>query len=866
MARVFVGRREESTEMQNFLERVARSGTRILLVEGPAGVGKSALVSKFRTYFRESWSGRPGVTALVRCHGQVGADNAYEPMVDAVEQLNPQARRWRRAKAGAHVAAASASELVAGVVPGTGPALRAGVGALGHSRLADGARSVQGLTSAVLAAVGREHVGMLVVDDAHLIDASSCQVVERLVSAPERGPLAIVLAVRPEEVDGALREMLGRLTVRGQVDRLVLSGLGVADIAEYVRLSIGAVPAAKDCDRLRRVTGGLPFFLGQCMSLLQEEGHGIEAPVPCSVELVIRLRLGRLNEQVVTLLVHAAVQGERFSTDVLERMANVPHDEVLTQLYSTAAHPGLIHLCPPDERARVTGYDVYEFDHSLLHSVLYAWQSPQQRRERHALAARVLLELSSATDTTNVEFQLELVRHHHLGGDFGPAARRALAVARTLLITGGSLGEAERLCRQALADARSLPSDQETDRLEVEIIELLLLCTEPRWHVVPGAHPSTELEGLVDEAVQAAARNGDLLLQVRVAAVRGRVVHRVHGVDAGLEAQRQAVELASAAGPVVRFLTLAMYGRELTKRDMYAGIEVLRQAERLAEQTPEIHDSTDVAMRQAYFRTKVQIGVNLFDAGQLGAANTVLDAMADRLRRTEDVGILPIGLNFLAQVQLAIGSWAAARATLHDAVRLADDGPDAWHANNLALLGKLRVDQGEVEAGLAQIEAAWVEMKQVWQTNLATLVANLYAQAVLDSSPGKVDRPALVDRLLTDNISECRLSGMTRSEVLAHCLHARLRLAMGGVDDAYEASQRAVRLLEKHDPLPALRTEEIYYWHSEVLRQLGRGTEADEFRRRAGEIVRTKAQSLDGVLRERFLTEVPLNVLVTHSA
>ncbi|HTI20887.1 MAG TPA: AAA family ATPase [Kutzneria sp.] len=860
MGRAFVGRREETAEMRDFLERVARGGTRVLVVEGPGGVGKSALVHEFLTYFHGGWSGRPGPTALVRCHSQVGADNAYVPMVDAVEQLNPTARRWRGARFGAKVALASGAELVAGVVPGAGPALRAGVGMVGQARTAreaDGARSVRGLATAVLTAAGRERVAMLVIDDAHLIDASSCQVVESVAAAPAQGLLAIVLAVRPEEVDDPLRDTLGRLTVQGQVERLVVGGIGVADIADYVRSAFGVVPATEDCERLRRVTGGLPLFLGQCLSLLQENGQGVEAPVPDDIDRVIRLRLERLDERAVELLVQAAVQGERFSTDVLERMTNVPRDEVLTQLYRVARFPGLIRL----DKSRNAGGDVYEFDHALLHKVLYAWQSPQQRRDRHATAARVLAELASAADDTNVEYQLEMVRHHHLGGDFGPAARQALTVARALLITGGSLGEAERLCRQALGDVRSLPADRETDRLKVEIIELLLLCTEHRWHVLPGAH--TELERLVDEAAQAAAHNGDLLLQVRVAAVRGRVVHRVHGVDAGLEAQQQAVELASAAGPVVRFLTLAMYGRELTKRDMHAGIEVLRQAEALAEQTPEIHDSTDVALRQAYFRTKVQIGVNLFDAGQLGAANTRLEAMAGRLRRTEDVGILPIGLNFLAQVQLAIGSWADARSTLLHAVRPADDGPHAWHSNNLALLGKLRVEQGEVDAGLAQIAAAWAEMKQVWQTDLAALVANIYAQALLDSWRGEADRPVLVDRLLTDNIAECRRSGMTRSEVLAHCLHAQLRLATGDVDGAYEASRRAVRLLAEHDPLPALRAEEIYHWHGEVLRRLGREAEADEFRRRAKDIVLTKAESLDGVLRQRFLTQVPLNVLVT---
>jgi tetratricopeptide (TPR) repeat protein len=880
MTTVFVGRQEESTKMMDFLERVARTGPRVLLVEGPAGVGKSSLMREFLHFFRGSWSGRRGPAGLVRCHSQVGMDNAYEPIVEAVEQLSPRSRRWRTARLGARIAVESGSELVAGVMPVAGPALRVGVGVLRRSRFAkerDAVRSVQGLAGAALDAVGRGRVAVLAVDDAHLIDASSCLVLERLATAPSEHLLAIVLGVRPDEIgaDGALRETLDRLTIQGKVERLALSGFSTAAIAEYVRAVSGVAPEAADCVQLRRVTGGLPFFMGQYLSLLREDGwapmgnqwvHFPVQRVPPPVELVIRQRIQRLDQHAVELLVLGAVQGERFLSVIVERLSSVPHEEVLEQLYRVQKVSGLIRPCPHDDWTRRTGSDVYEFDHALLHRVLYEWQSPQLRRDRHAATAAVLEDLIRTTAGATLEHQLEIVHHYHHGDQFDQAARQALAVANSLVAEGGSLSEAERLCRQALEDSRRMPAGREADRLKAEIIELLLLSTEHKWNTLVDFQRITPLEALIDEASEAAERGGDLRLRVRIAVLRGRVIHKTRGVDAGLDAQRQAVALTVDGDSAMRFLTLSTYGRELTKRDLHAGLDVLREAEHLAEETPEIHDSSDLNMRHAYFRAKMQIGVSLFDAAQLGEAKTRLEAIATRLRSTDDAGTLPTALNYLAQVQLAIGLWSEARATLRDAAQLSHDEPHAWHANNLALLGKLMVDQGEVEAGLDRMRAAWAEIQQAWQANLATLVANLYAEALLDSRDGHAERAAQALDLITANIAECRRAGMIRSEVSSYSLLARLRLAADAVDDAYAASQQAVQLLEDHAPLPALRAEEVLCHHGQVLLRLDRQAEAEGYFRRAKELVLVKAQSLDGALRERFLAEVPLNALVMAAA
>nr|MCL7021140.1 hypothetical protein [Vibrio vulnificus] len=79
----------------------------------------------------------------------------------------------------------------------------------------------------------------------------------------------------------------------------------------------------------------------------------------------------------------------------------------------------------------------------------------------------------------------------------------------------------------------------------------------------------------------------------------------------------------------------------------------------------------------------------------------------------------------------------------------------------------------------------------------------------------------------------------------------------------------ALALLERHGDLPALRTEEVLYWSARAVLADG----ADGARERAGallararEQVARKADSLEGdrVLREGFLTRVPLNRWITE--
>jgi hypothetical protein len=163
------------------------------------------------------------------------------------------------------------------------------------------------------------------------------------------------------------------------------------------------------------------------------------------------------------------------------------------------------------------------------------------------------------------------------------------------------------------------------------------------------------------------------------------------------------------------------------------GIEVLSAAAHVAETDPDILGSTDPVVIRARDMVGLQIGVNLMDAGRLGAAvDRLRDAVA-RVRQRGTLGLLPIGLNYLAQAELATAGLDEAEQTLQQAADLPTGREaGAWDAVNLAYLGWLKVVRRGDQSGYALLEQARTRSAQLWQANLAPLVANLYVTALLE--------------------------------------------------------------------------------------------------------------------------------------
>ncbi|MCZ7420698.1 AAA family ATPase [Verrucosispora sp. WMMA2121] len=852
-----------------------------LVIDGSAGIGKSALLAKLAE------SGGAPTFLSVRCHAQVGHLAAYGPLVDLawlIEQSTPRHRRLlRRSGEGMKT---RWPELLT-MVPGVGEALKMVAeslsGPVPGAPLVDHRTAARSMAEATLALLRAKHPAVVMIDDVHRIDGSSCAALSYLARAVQSEPVLFVLALRHDETpdNPAAQQLIDDLQLQG-ARQVRLGGLPPAAVEQLGRLLAGST-SAQVTRRLVDQTGGHPLLLHYCLGrgrplaalpaaddVAGEVGLRAEDDADAlltRVRLVIQARLRRLSSEDLRLLSIAAVQGRSFHSSVVAHIAGQDHDVVAHRLHRLATETGMLYPVGADDWDDVLNADRYSFEHDLLQETLYRDQTERQRRERHRKVGRILYQHSRNFADLNQELALDLIRHHRLGGDWLSAAKVAHDTACRLAGTGASTREVIAIAEQGLHDVRHAAPVPDADRLRAQLIELLLTASELSWRTRPEADGTVRLEALSAEALEAARTANDEALQVRVRYLHGKVLLYTRGVPAAIGPLQEAWETALDSGDSKNILLAGCeYGRQLPKVNVEAGLDVLRRTEEAADALAD--DGDDPVLQRARHMTALQLGVSLLDAGRLGPALTRLRAAVPDVRRRPALGLLPIGLNYLAQGETAVGNYAEAERLLTEATALHDaDEPDGWHAVNLAYLGSRRALDQHDSGGLALLEQARDEAEATWQANLAPLVANLYAASLIALA---TNSPAMMRKalsVLNETLTETRRTGMRRSEIAALSLLGEWHRLEDLLPQAMAFSELAVDHIRTADwKIPAVCVEEVLYRHSRIQEALGDEQGARESVIRAASEVNRKADSLDGDARVRFLRDVPLNRAILAAA
>ncbi|MFF0254289.1 ATP-binding protein [Micromonospora zamorensis] len=873
-AEAFVDRETEFALATSLVERACSGHGGFLIIEGAAGIGKSALLRRLA-------GSRSGVNFLTtQCHVQVGQLEAYGPLLDLllmIERGRPKHRQLLR-RSGESVRA-HWPELLA-MIPAVGNALKMVAeslsGPVPGAPLVDDRAAARSVAEATLSMLGEKHPAVVTIDDAHRIDGSSCAALGYLARAVRDQPVLFILALRHDELNDntPARQLVEDLIGQGYGQRMRLGGLPPSAVAELAQVLVGstALPSVRQLvERTgghplvihyylgnQRLPAALPAVSGVDLRELPTRRQQSEGIVVERMRMVIQARMRQLTQDEVRLLTIAAVQGRIFQSSIVAQVADENHDQVSDRLYRLARKTGMLHPVEADTWDDTLDADRYSFEHDLLQEILYFDQTERQRRHRHRAIGRILYEHSKNYAGLTQEVALEMIRHHRLGQDWLAAARAAHHVACRLSATGASIREVIGVAEQGLESVRQAPPDPEANRIRAQLIELLLTASELSWRTRPEADGTVRLESLTAEALTAAGASGDASLEVRVRYLRGKVLLYTRGVPAAIGPLQEAWELAVSSGdPENILLAGCEYGRQLPKVDVNAGLAVLQRAEAAAIKLSEHND--DPVVQRARRLVGLQIGVNLFDAGRLGPALDRLRTAVTAVRREPMLGLLPIGLNYLAQVEAAAGNVSDAENLLTEAVGLRDgDEADGWHAVNLAYLGARKVLDRRDPAGLRLLEEAQVEAEETWQANLAPLVANLYAASLLAQL-----EPAGMDQALTvleECLAETRRTGMRRSEITTLSLLGEWYLLDGTPQQAIAFSELAIdQIREANWQLAAVCVEDILYRHSRIQRELGDEGGAREFLQRAAAEVHRKADTFAGEPRTRFLTKVPLN-------
>ncbi|WP_405539634.1 AAA family ATPase [Streptomyces sp. NBC_00075] len=889
MAAVFVDREDSLSVIGSVARRLEEGSSSVLVVEGDSGIGKSSLLAEVH----RRWSGGACRVVLVSCVPGLGRGGEYGPFLDALDELSSSSRGGKRrsmwARAMGRGAAAATPVLLSAAIPGFGgvveawrAAAEAAVGtgsvpgdSLGPPRMA----MTYGIVEALLAEARDGLPLLLLIDDVQLFDEGSRELLNMLLRNLEGEPLSLVLGIgsyASSTVSGAQVEQL--LHVWERRHNLLVARHRVPPLPDWavgelvsVRLQGQDVPVGF-AEQVHSLTAGRPVFVDQVLKLWRP-GYGTDVPLPDELPDAFRERFLRIDPEVRELLVLGATAGEFFFSHTLAEVTGIPQIRVQDLLHRVGREHGLVRERRRADMPRwadTLHVDWYDFEHRALQSCIRQEQQDEGALLlRHARIAEALERLPRSGEDLPREVRVMIAGHLRAAGPARAAASSAAhyRLARSVAVEELSFIQAEKYCQTALDSARQLPEGSpERDRRLVEAAELLLSLTEVRWKGSGSRPEAPGIDTLAAEAEESARRLGDRLLIARTALLRGKTLLAVRGLEPSLEKLHEAVTLARECGPEgteVLYVALVEYGRQLPKRDLEAGLGVLFEAEELYASSAELGDVANPVLQHARNLNEMQIGVNLFDAGRFDEALQRLLRCVERLSGEVMRGELPVALNYLAQLRMALGDTEEAEAVLARALGFEEEHQEkgesisGWHAYNNALLALIasRTPERAPEA-LWRIRAAWLETQETWLVNLVPIVRNLYVDVL--TAVGEDSGQAL--RLIGDTLVETETTQMARSRIAAFCLRSRLRLEEGDVRNAVDDARAAYAILVERGAMPALRTEEVLYDVSRALAAAGDDEEAGSLLVRARAEVSRKADSIgDPRRRDHFLNAVPLN-------
>jgi DNA-binding SARP family transcriptional activator/tetratricopeptide (TPR) repeat protein len=388
---VFLGRQLELARVTALLRSEPGGELGVLVVRGPAGIGKSALCREVARIARaEGWM---AITV-----GATEAGGPYAPLASVAEQLLTRDGALLDAVGGrGRSVLAELTSLAAPAAPLESPLTR---------------HRIIGAFRRLLLAAGDGAAVALVVDDAHLADEATIDVLHHLGSAGGT-PVLSVLAYRSEPAPEVLTRGVARLARGGKAVEIDLGPLDREDAAALVALGAPAPRAAEVVDRIIDLAQGNPFLT---LELAQSAVAGVPALVATSGDAVAS-RFLDLDEGTVAMLRRLALAGDDLDPDSVVALLGSSEPEAFA-LLDVALRAGVL----------VVSGVRYRFRHELVRQALVEQLPPHQRLVVHRDTARRLAGVDAAPG---------LIARHWLGGGRpGEAVHWLLAAARQAVKLG----------------------------------------------------------------------------------------------------------------------------------------------------------------------------------------------------------------------------------------------------------------------------------------------------------------------------------------------------------------------------------------------------------------------------------------------
>lgn len=386
-AGVLLERDEQLRQVGAGIDAASCGSGRVVVVSGPAGVGKTSLLRAAAEQARHR-----GLEVLGARGEELERDLAHGVTRQLLDRVVRELDDGERAS------------LVDGAAALAAPVL--GLSAVPAPPSADPEFAARHGLTWLLAGLAERRPIVLALDDAQWADAPALRWLAYLAQRLAQLAVMILLARRPGEAgsDGGALDAICR-----DAQEIELGPLSRAAVAELVHARTGLTPDENLIDSCLAASGGNPFLLDATLTALDEEGTpSLRRPLSGArrVAPVILRRLARLPVDATALARAVAVLGDgaqlaaaaQLAELSLERAAGAADALVVADLFAPGEQLGFAHGLVRDAVAGDIGQHALRAAHGRAARVLRELGAPVQRIASHLLLAPAACDPLTTSD------------------------------------------------------------------------------------------------------------------------------------------------------------------------------------------------------------------------------------------------------------------------------------------------------------------------------------------------------------------------------------------------------------------------------------------------------------------------------------
>jgi DNA-binding SARP family transcriptional activator len=370
----FIGRVDLLNRLQHALNRKG-----IVSIKGESGSGKTRLVQEF-------YNGLPMKPRLLFCIGKPMVKcSPFEPLIEGL-RATVKPEEWL-----------SLSDQAKKNLSLLFPELETGLveehEILSFSDVENDLLSLYDSLHTIFKKLAEKRQLLLVIDIVQWCDEATIGFLSYLSDREffKKHGLFIMIS-RREEVNPAIETFIDRNTITNLLEKIDLPPLSFEETRQLIQSIVGRKTSEYFQEKIYRDTGGNPFFLIEGLKTisdiqidLEKFDEGTLYPIPSTVHSLVNERIRILSDSAKLTLQAAAVLGQYFSPETLERMGELPEKDLIFALEELQAAS---ILSIGDGFHPQSGY---AFPHDQIREVVLRNLTPLRKRQLHLKAVNALI-------------------------------------------------------------------------------------------------------------------------------------------------------------------------------------------------------------------------------------------------------------------------------------------------------------------------------------------------------------------------------------------------------------------------------------------------------------------------------------------